>query len=73
MVEEIANFRPSTVGVVHSRYGSYATSGLECEVVATDKNQVTLTVAGLEPDQSHGGSTPHEHLHNPVPVSPHGQ
>ncbi len=71
MVEDIANFQPSTEGVVDPRFGSYATSGLECEVLATDKNQVTLTVAGLVTGQPQGGSTPHDHLHAPVPASPH--
>ena len=62
IVEGIANFRPSTEGVVHPRFGSYSTSGLSCEVSAADANNLTITVEGLDAPLGKGDSD-HDHSH----------
>lgn len=57
MLEELPGIKPSKKGVVHSRFASYATSGLELEVTADKENALTVTVEGL------GGTAEHDHDH----------
>ena len=65
MVEELANFKPSTEGVVDPRFGSYSASGLKCSVSNSDDNRVKLTV---EPISLGAASTKnasdHAHQHD---------
>ena len=60
MAEEITGHEPTTQGVIDPRFGSYATSGLECEISADEPNQITLRVQGVSPaeDKDHER---HEH------------
>lgn len=57
MLEELPAIKTSKKGVVHPRFGSYATSGLEFEVTADKENVLTVTVEGLE------GAVEHDHDH----------
>jgi hypothetical protein len=63
MVENVAGFRPSTEGVIHPRYGSYATSGQVCEVSESSPNELTIHV---EPWDKHSASrsATHDHQHH---------
>jgi len=63
MVEGIANFRPSTDGVVHPRFGSYRTSELVVEVSDKDRNDVQLQVELISPDQDRSNDRDHKHKH----------
>ena len=66
MVEELANFTPSTEGVVDPRFGSYSSSDLECRISNTDDNRITVSVQGLSLGAPSTGKTsdhPHEHDH----------
>ncbi len=60
MVEGIANFHPSTEGVVHPQFGSYATSGLAAEVSDKGPNELQLQVTPLSKSES-TSSEPHRH------------
>ena len=73
MVEELANFKPSTEGVVDPRFGSYSTSDLECRISNRDDNRVKLTVepirlgaasTGKAADHPHDHGHQHDHKHN---------
>ena len=61
MVEEIAGFQPSTEGVVHPRFGSYAASKLVAEVHAEDRNEIRIQVESLSPGTA--AASQHEHDH----------
>jgi len=62
MVEGIANFRPSTEGVVHPRFGSYATSGLVVEVSDKARKELQLQVEPWSPSKSRSDES-HHHSH----------
>ena len=73
MVEELANFKPSTEGVVDPRFGSYSTSDLECRISNSDVNRVKLTVEPIilgakstkkASDQPHDHTHQHDHKHD---------
>jgi hypothetical protein len=64
MVEEIANFRPSTEGVVHPRFGSYATSGLVVQVSSEENNDLRVMVEPLELRREESQSSTHTHDHS---------
>lgn len=73
MVEDVANYQPSTEGVVHQRFGSYATSGLECTISEADDNDLIITVEGLDHPANRGGGTDHQHdhsHHDQIPSAP---
>lgn len=59
VAENFAAHRPSVIGVVDPRYGSYLTSGLEVEVSSESSNEPTLTVRGVRKQPEPG--TDHEH------------
>ena len=68
MVEELANFRPSTEGVVDPRFGSYSNSDLECRISDSDDNRIKLTVEPIRlgaasPGKSSGQAHDHAHQH----------
>jgi len=69
MVEEIANFQPSTEGVVHPRFGSYRTSELMVEVAEKRTNELKIIVDGLT-DRPTTSSGKHVHDHQPSPSNP---
>ena len=48
MTEELADFKPSAVGVVHPRFASYSTSGLSVEVKADQVNELKIEVEGVK-------------------------
>jgi hypothetical protein len=48
MTEELADFKPSAVGVVHPRFASYSTSGLSVEVKADHVNELKIEVEGVK-------------------------
>ncbi len=48
MAEEIKDFKPSVLGVVHPRYASYSTSGLTVEIKADTENDLKLEVEGVK-------------------------
>jgi hypothetical protein len=67
IVEDIPNFKPSHEGVVHPRFGSYQTSGLEFDVSDSEENFITVTVQGLaeaDRDKSEEKKSPHKHEHD---------
>jgi len=45
-VENTARYKPSTLGVVHRKHGSYATSGLSIRVSPNQNNELLLQVDG---------------------------
>lgn len=70
MVEEIPNFRPSTEGIIHPRFGSYSSSGLVVEVAQGDSNDLKVTVEPLRDDSLSSKSSPkhkHDHRHDQAP------
>lgn len=48
MTEEIPDFKPSALGVVHPRYASYSTSGLSVEIKADQANDLKVEVEGVK-------------------------
>ena len=48
MTEELADFKPSAVGVVHPRFASYSTSGLSVEIKADQVNELKVEVEGVK-------------------------
>lgn len=66
MVEELANFKPSTEGVVDPRFGSYSTSDLECRISNSDDNRIKLTVEPIRlgaASMEKSSDQPHDHVH----------
>lgn len=63
MVEAIPNFRPSTEGVVHPRFGSYSSSKLVVDVNQGQSNTLELTVERLAPSKASSVERPHQHDH----------
>ena len=48
MTEEMKDFKPSAVGVVHPRFASYSTSGLSVEISADQPNDLKIEVEGVK-------------------------
>jgi ribosomal protein S12 len=48
-IEDIPNYRPSTMGVVNRKHASYHTSGLTMQVIPEGENKIKLVVAGADP------------------------
>lgn len=65
-VEDIPNYRPSTMGVVNRKHASYHTSGLTMTVVAGGENKVKLVVKGADPINPNSK----EHGHGEIPKDP---
>jgi hypothetical protein len=65
MVEDIKNFRSSTEGVVHPRFGSYSSSGLVCQVGKSQRNEIDVRVEPLESAERPRESATHKHEHQP--------
>lgn len=64
VAEAIPGVEPTTEGVVHPRFGSYATSKLTCSISETEINDLTIRVEGVEPLNSggrHRRGAEHEH------------
>ncbi len=64
MVEELTKFRPSTDGVVHPRFGSYATSALQVEITPNKSNNLQIIVEGLSSRGTTHDSKRHVHQHS---------
>jgi ribosomal protein S12 len=67
-VEDIPNYRPSTMGVVHRKHASYNTSELTMSVEPSGPNKIRLVVAGAEPI----GKNDKDHGHDEIPTDPNG-
>jgi ribosomal protein S12 len=65
-VEDIPNYRPSTMGVVHRKHAAYHTSGLTMNVLADGKNKIKLIVSGADPV----GPNTKDHGHDKIPDVP---
>lgn len=48
MTEELKDFKPSVVGVVHPRYASYSTSGLSVEIKPDQDNNLLIELDGVK-------------------------
>lgn len=57
--ENIKGHRPSTVGVVDSKYASYQTSGLEIDVSPDGDNKCVLIVRGIKKQPAQGADHSH--------------
>lgn len=62
--EDIPNYRPSIMGVVHRKHSSYSTSELGFTVSSKGENKIRLVVQGAEPILK--SST--DHGHDPIPA-----
>lgn len=67
-VERIPNYKPSTLGVINKRHGSYATSGLSIQIEPdSSKNQnIVLVVEGVDGksgSSNHGKKDDHRFEH----------
>lgn len=65
-IEEIPNYRPSTLGVVHRKHSMYSSSQLNFTIEPNGPNDVKLVVQGADPISRDSK----EHGHDPVPESP---
>jgi ribosomal protein S12 len=63
-VEEIPNYRPSTLGVVHRKHASYATSELGMTIQQGPENKIQLVVQGADPVLK----STQDHGHDPIPA-----
>lgn len=61
--EEIPNYRPSIMGVVHRKHSAYSTSELGFTVSSKGENKIRLVVQGADPILK---STT-DHGHDPIP------
>lgn len=66
--EEIPNYRPSIMGVVHRKHSSYSTSELGFTVSSKGENRIRLVVQGADPILK---STT-DHGHDPIPEGTDG-
>jgi len=66
--EEIPNYRPSIMGVVHRKHSSYSTSELGFTVSSKGENKLRLVVQGADPILK---STT-DHGHDPIPEGTEG-
>jgi hypothetical protein len=65
-VEDIPNYRPSTMGVVNRKYASYNTSGLTMTIVPNGENKIKLVISGADPVAPNSK----DHGHGEVPKDP---
>lgn len=65
-VEEIPNYRPSTMGVVHRKHSVYSTSELGFTVKTSGENEIKLVVQGADPILK----TTDDHGHDAIPDTP---
>lgn len=63
-IENIPNYRPSTLGVVHRKHSSYATSDLGFTITKAGENRIRLVVQGADPISR----TTEDHGHDAVPA-----
>ncbi|MFO0011252.1 MAG: carboxypeptidase regulatory-like domain-containing protein [Planctomycetota bacterium] len=68
-LEEIPNYRPSTMGVVNRKHSMYSTSELSFTVKPGEANTVQLVVQGADPILR----STDDHGHEPVPEEPKDQ
>ena len=66
-LEEIPNYRPSTMGVVNRKHSMYSTSELSFTIQPDGPNEVKLVVQGADPVSSQSSE---DHGHEPVPGEP---
>ncbi len=66
IAEKLGQAAGSQYGVVHPRFASYATSGLECEIKPTGENRIVLKVEGV--DGLKDGGTEKDHKHEKPPA-----
>jgi len=66
-LEEIPNYRPSTMGVVNRKHSMYSTSELSFTIQPDGPNEVKLVVQGADPVSSQSSEV---HGHEPVPNEP---
>jgi len=62
-VEDIPNYRPSTMGVVNRKHATYHTSGLSMTVVPNGENKIKLVVTKADPV----GVDTKDHGHDEIP------
>ncbi|MFO0912584.1 MAG: hypothetical protein U0795_06490 [Pirellulales bacterium] len=67
-VEAIRGFKPSKIGLVHPRFGSYKTSQLSCQIIPDQTNEVTFTVEGVTGSQPARGSASESNHRHDFPV-----
>jgi hypothetical protein len=64
LAEEVRGFHGGVEGVVHPRFGSYASSGLQFEIDPDRDNFLTVRVVGMpEPMGGKGATRGHSHVH----------
>jgi hypothetical protein len=68
-VEEIPNYRPSTMGVVNRKHSMYSTSELTLTVKPDGPNEVQLVVQGADPILK----STDDHGHDPIPEDAEGK
>jgi ribosomal protein S12 len=68
-VEEIPNYRPSTMGVVNRKHSTYSTSELTLTVKPDGPNEVQLVVQGADPILK----STDDHGHDPIPEGTEGK
>lgn len=59
--ENVQGHRPSKLGVVHPRYGSYSTSGLNVEIRPDQENVLEVKVEGVIKLKPGDEDKPHKH------------
>jgi hypothetical protein len=64
-IEEIPNYRPSTLGVIHRKHSTYSTSELGFTIKPGKENRIRLEVQGADPVFR----ATDDHGHDPVPTS----
>ena len=69
-VEDIPNYRPSTLGVVNRKHSMYSTSELSFSIKPDGTNQVKLVVQGADPVSAQGSE---EHGHDAIPDKENGK
>lgn len=57
--ENIANHKPSTVGVVNPKFGSYTTSGLKFQISEKEPNLLVLQVEGIASNKTTEAKSDH--------------
>ncbi|MFY8200308.1 MAG: hypothetical protein ACOVLE_06540 [Pirellula staleyi] len=60
-IDNLANYKPSTIGVVNNKYNSYSTSGLSFRI-EPQKNELLIQVDGVHEksgSSNHGGQPDH--------------
>lgn len=63
-IEDIPNYRPSTLGVIHRKHSTYSTSDLVFTIQPGKENRIRLEVQGADPVFR----STEDHGHDPVPA-----